>query len=134
LSAVARPGQDGIVPEPAAQSAERKRCAREAARRREAVNVLRIAENTCGYAAGQIGNGAGPGEAREVAVFVAGELELVAEALRRLTRLEPGERRVMAAKLAGLGFGRREIAARLGVSERAVFGYLRHGAGQSTPV
>jgi DNA-binding CsgD family transcriptional regulator len=67
-------------------------------------------------------------------VFVAGELELVAEALRRLTRLEPGERRVMAAKLAGLGFGRREIAARLGISERAVFGYLRHGAEEPTPV
>jgi hypothetical protein len=121
------------VPESAAQSAERKRCAREAARRREAVNVLRIVECTARYGASQLANGIGPGEAREVAVFVAGELELVAEALRRLTRLEAGERRVMAVKLAGLGFGRREIAARLGVSERAVFGYL-HGAEEPTPV
>jgi hypothetical protein len=46
---------------------------------------------------------------------------------RRLTRLGPDERRVLAARLAGLDFGRREIAARLGVSERAVWGYLRPG-------
>ena len=51
----------------------------------------------------------------------------MAEALRRLTRLGPAERRVLAVQLARLGWTRRAIAARLGVSERAVFGYLRPG-------
>ena len=116
------------MPESAEQSARRKALAREAARRREAVTMLQIAECTCRYAAAQLGNGTGPAEARTTALFVAGELTVTAEALRRLTRLGPAERRVLAVQLAGLGWGRRQIAARLGVSERAVWGYLRRAS------
>ena len=65
--------------------------------------MLQIGEATCRYAASQLLNGLGPDEARETAVFVAGELELVAEALRRLTRLGPAERRVRAVQLRGAG-------------------------------
>ena len=71
------------MPESAAAAAARKALARQAARRREAVNMLRIAECTCRYAAGQLGDGIGPGEARATALFVAGELTAVARALRR---------------------------------------------------
>ena len=110
--------------ESAEKSAVRKRLAREAARRREAVNMLRITEATARYAAVQLSNGIDPGEARATALFVAGELELMAESLRRLTRLGPAERRVLAVQLAGLGWSKRAIAARLGVSERAVWGYI----------
>ena len=112
------------MPESAAQSARRKALARESARRREAVNMLRISAATCTYAASQIGNGTSPDEARATALFVAGELELMAEALRRLTRLDAAGRRVLATQLAALGWTRRQIAARLGVSERAVWGYI----------
>ena len=115
------------MPESAKKSAVRKRLAREAGRRREAVTMLQVGECTCRYAASVLANGTGPDEARATALFVAGELELMAEALRRLTRLGPAERRVLAVQLARLGWTRRAIAARLGVSERAVFGYLRPG-------
>ncbi len=115
------------VPESAAQSARRKALAREAARRREAVTMLQVSESTCRYAASVLANGADPAEARATALFVAGELVQMAESLRRLTRLDAAGRRVLATQLAALGWTRRQIAARLGVSERAVFGYLRRG-------
>ena len=67
--------------------AVRRRLPREAARRREAATILQIGEATCRYGAAQLLNGLGAAEAREAAVFVAGELELTAAALRRLTRL-----------------------------------------------
>ena len=114
-----------------AKSAERKRAAREAARRREAAGVLRIAEATCRYAASQLGNGIDPAEARETAAFVAGELAVVAEALRRLTRLGPAERRVLARQLVGLGWSKQAVAVRLGVSDRTVRGYFRPGTGRA---
>ena len=78
--------------------------------------MLQIGEATCRYAASQLLNGLGPDEARETAVFVAGELELVAEALRRLTRLGPAERRERAVQLAGLGWSKPRVAVQFGVS------------------
>ena len=75
--------QNRVVPEPA----ERKALARAAARRREAEGVLRITEATARYGASQMANGLGPADARAVAVEVAAELAMAAEALRRLARL-----------------------------------------------
>jgi DNA-binding CsgD family transcriptional regulator len=114
------------VPEPAALSADavRKRAVSQDQRRREAVAALRLAEQMCGYAAGQLGNGLGPDEARAAALEAAAELAELASVLRRLTRLSPAERRRRAVQLAGLGMPKREVAIRLGVSERAVWYYL----------
>ena len=109
----------------AAAAAARKARAREAARRRETVGVLRLAESLAGYAAGQIGNGLAPGQAREAVIEAAGELELAAAALRRLARLGPAERRGRARVLHAMGMTRTEIARRLGVSDRAVWYYIR---------
>jgi hypothetical protein len=117
------------VPESAERSALRKRLARRAADRRQAVTLLQITECTARYAASQLGNGASPEEARATALFVAGELAETAAALRRLTRLGPAERRALAAQLAALGMGPARIAARLGVSERCARYYV---AGQSS--
>ena len=99
--------------------------------------MLQIGEATCRYGASQLLNGLGPEEARETAVFVAGELELLAEALRRLTRLGPAERRERAVQLVGLGWSRPRIARHLGVSERVLRNYLRprpRSPGDSTAV
>ena len=114
----------GWMRESPERKAEQQRLGREAARRREAVTMLRITEATCRYAAVQLGNGAGRDEARETALFVAGELTVVAEALRRLTRLRPDERRALARQLDGRGCPRRQIADRLGISERSVWRYV----------
>jgi hypothetical protein len=87
--------------------------------------MLQISESTCRYAAARLSNGAGPDEARETALFVADELTAVAGALRRLTRPVGGaERRATAKQLAALGWPRREIAVKLGVSGRAVSRYF----------
>jgi hypothetical protein len=104
--------------------AERKATARESARRREAMHVLQIGEVTCRYAAARLGNGASPAEARETALFVAGELTEMAAALRRLTRLAPAERKMLARQLAALGVPTRTIAMRLGVDPRCVRYYV----------
>lgn len=72
-----------------------------------------------------------PAEARGAAMEAAAELAVVADTLRRLTRFGPAERRALAAKLAGLGWTRRQIAERLGVGERAVRTYLRRGPSMS---
>jgi hypothetical protein len=104
---------------------EARRRARQAERRREAVGVLRLAEATAGYAAGQVGNGLAPDEARLAVVEAAAELELAASALRRLARLDGQERRVLAVQLAALGWPRVRIAAACGVSPRVVWDYLR---------
>ena len=117
------------MPSSAAQSAERKALAREAARRRQAVTELRVAASTAAYAADQLSNGLGPGEARRAALFAAGELAAVAGALRRAVRLSPAERRVLAVRLDALGMTRHQIGERIGVSERAVWTYLRPGSG-----
>ena len=111
--------------------AARKRLSREAARRREAVNLLRIAECMCRYAASELGNGLGPADARAAAAEAAAELAMVAESLRRLTRLGPSERRVRAVQLAAVGWDKRRIATQLGVSDRTVRGYFRAGPGRA---
>jgi DNA-directed RNA polymerase specialized sigma24 family protein len=116
------------VPEP--QAAERKARARQADRRRQAVSLLNIAGGTMIYAVRQLGNGIGPEQARVVAADAADELEQVAEALRRLTRPGPAERRALARQLAAMGWTTRRIAARVGVSERAVRYYV---AGRACP-
>jgi DNA-binding NarL/FixJ family response regulator len=92
------------------------------------VGLLRIAECGVRYAISELSNGSGPAEARAVAVEMAGELVMIAEALRRLTRLEPADRRVLAVQLVALGMSQREVADRLGVSTRTVWGYLRPGS------
>jgi DNA-binding NarL/FixJ family response regulator len=125
LSAVARPGQDGIVPEPDQQSAERKALARQADRRREAARMLALVEWTARYGASTLANGASPAEASETCVFLAEQLEAMAVALRRMAAPDgPAERRAHARRLAALGRSRREIAGRLGISERSVRDYL----------
>ena len=106
------------MPSPAEQSAERKALAR-----RQAVTVLRLAEATAGYAAGQLGNGLSPGQARQAALDAATELEITAGALRRLALagLSPRE---LAVQLAASGLSQQQVADRLGRSRRTVRGYL----------
>ena len=74
------------MPSSAAAAAENWR----AARRREAVNLLKMAGTTCDYAVRQLSDGIAPEEARLTALFMAGELARTGAALRRLTRPEPG--------------------------------------------
>ena len=93
--------------------------------------MLQIAEATCRYGASVLANGASPGEARAAAHEVAAELGLVAESLRRLTRLSPAERRQMARQLVAVGWSKQRIAAQLGVSDRTVRGYFRPGPGRA---
>ena len=111
--------------------AVRRRVPRLAARRREAATILQISEATCRYGAAQLLNGLGPGEARDAALFVAGELELAAAALRKLTRLGPAERRRLAVQLVRLGWSKQAVAVQLGVSDRTVRGYFRPGPGRA---
>ena len=116
------------MPETAEQTARRKRLAYEAARRRSAVNLLRIMACTCDYASERLSNGADPREAAETMEFTIGELAEVAAALRRLERLSPAQRRVRAAQLTRLGMSREEVGRRLGVSTKTVRNYLRAAA------
>jgi hypothetical protein len=113
------------MPEPAVP-AERMRAVRSAARRREAVRALRLAAVTAEYAAGQLADGLGPAEAREAALEASAELVAVAEVLRRSVRLDRAERARLAAQWTGLGLSGRQVADRLGVSERTVWRYLGH--------
>jgi DNA-binding CsgD family transcriptional regulator len=96
---------------------------REAARRSEAVELLRLADSTVMYAMGQLSNGIGREAARQVGQQAAEELCVLAAALRRLTRLSARERAVEARRLAALGFGTQEIADRLGVSMHTAWHY-----------
>jgi DNA-binding NarL/FixJ family response regulator len=107
--------------------------ARREAARREAVVVLRVAEAIARYSAEQIGNGLSPRAARQAAVDAAGELELVAGKLRRLTgppspaerrALDAATRRALAVRLRAAGLTQRQAAGRLGVSRRTLRGYL----------
>ena len=116
------------MPESAVQSVEREVLAGEAARRRrQIVETLRLAACVAAYAADQVAGGLDPAEARVAATDAALELAGLAALVCRLARLEPGDRRVLARRLAAAGWSRREIAARLGVSTGAVAGYLRPG-------
>ena len=93
--------------------------------------MLRIAECTCRYGASVLANGADPAEARAAALECAAELTVVADTLRRLTRLGPADRRALAGRLAALGWTVRQIAQRLGVGEATVRTYLRRGPSTS---
>jgi hypothetical protein len=104
-------------------TAEQKRAMREADRRRRAAEELRLAASLAAYAAGQIGNGLTPGQARQAVVEAAGELEAVAVSLRRLARLPARERAALALLWAGQGLGTQEIATRLGVSMHSAWNY-----------
>jgi hypothetical protein len=110
---------------PASARGLARRAAREAARRREAAELLRLVESLAGYAAGQLANGIGRGQARRVGLEAAEELSVAAVALRRLTRLSSAERRAEAARLRGLGYGTQQIADRLGVSMHSAWNYTR---------
>ena len=116
------------MPSRAAQPARSGTLAGEAARRR-AADVLRVGASACSYAAGRLADGLSPAEARQAALDVAGELELVAARLRRLARLDlgPAERRALAVELSASGMSQREVAEQVGVSKRTVWGYLRRG-------
>ena len=109
-------------------NAEREAIARQA-RRRQAVTVLRVGETVCGYAAAQLADGLSPEAARQAARDAAAELEVIAGTLRRLTRprpdLDAAGRRALAVELARRGLSHRQIAARVGRSERRVWDYLR---------
>ena len=72
-------------------------------------------------------------QAREAAVECAAELAMIAETLRRLSRLSGPERRQRAVMLVGLGWSQHRVAVQLGVSDRAVRNYLsRSGRRDST--
>ena len=89
--------------------------------------MLVVAQSTVGYAITQLSDGLAPQAAREAAIEAAAELEAVAAALRRLTRMGPSDRRRLAGLFVGSGMTRREAALRLGVSERTVRYYLAGG-------
>ena len=112
--------------------AARMRATRERARRREMVDVLRVAESVAGYAGRVVGNGVGPAEARLAAVECAGELAEIAARLRTLARLSARERWLLVHRLSALGLSRVEVARRAGCSERTVYRCLRPGPGNST--
>lgn len=118
------------MPSSAEQPAERKALAR-----RQAVTVLRVAEATAGYAAGQLANGLSPEAARQATLDAADGLEVTAGQLRRLARLDldPAERRALAVQLAASGLSQRQAARVLGVSKKTVWTYLRPGRGPGDP-
>lgn len=103
---------------------EHKRQVREDRRRAEAATLLRYLSAATGYAAGQLGDGLTPEQAREAALELAGELEQAASALRRAVRLRPEQRRALARLLDAKGVPVRVIAAQVGVSDRSVRNYL----------
>jgi hypothetical protein len=121
-----------VTAETAAPLADPAALARDAARRRQAITVLRIAASIAGYAAAQLGE-LDPDEARQATMYAALELERTAEILRRLViaavtdpqRAEAARRRALAAELAGQDVPLAEIAGRLGISQETARGYLR---------
>jgi DNA-binding CsgD family transcriptional regulator len=115
----------GGVPETTASRTARKARAREAERRRQAVNALAIGECACRYAASQLANGLDPDGARELVLEMAGELTAVAAVLRRAAWLTVDQRRAQAILMAGRGMPTQQIADRLGVSDVTVRKYLR---------
>jgi len=116
------------MPEPAVSAdAARMRLARQSARRRDAVRALRVGEAACADAASALGNGLDPAAARLAAWEASVELVEVVEALRRSIRLSRFERRWLARQWSGRGvLSRRQIAERLGVSERTIWRDLGH--------
>jgi DNA-directed RNA polymerase specialized sigma24 family protein len=98
---------------------------RRAAERREAVALLRLVADLAGYAAGQVGNGLSPADARAAVGEVAGELDAAAARLRRMARPGPAERRVVVRLLSGQGMSASQVAARVGLSEKSIYRYRR---------
>jgi hypothetical protein len=96
---------------------------RERARRADAVEALRLAQSTVGYTISVLANGATAEQARQAVWEAAEELTLLAQGLRRLTRLSARERAAQARQLAALGYGTQEIATRLGVSMHTAWHY-----------
>ena len=87
--------------------------------------MLTITAAIAAYAAGRVGDGLGPVEARRAVADAAAELEAAAASLRRLARLtSPADRRALAAELGGDGMSQRQIARTLGVSRRRAWDYL----------
>jgi hypothetical protein len=76
---------------------------READRRRQAAEVLRIVASLAAYAARQAGNGAPPEQARLAVVEAAAELDQAATRLRGLVRLRLDERQRLARLLTSQG-------------------------------
>jgi DNA-binding NarL/FixJ family response regulator len=113
-------------------TAEQKRRMREQSRRADAVEALRLAASTVNYTITVMANGATAEAARQAAWEAAEELALLAQGLRRLTRLSPRERAAQARHLAALGMGTQEIATRLGVCAHTAWHYQhgRRGDGQ----
>ena len=112
------------MPESAQSAARRKALARAVERRRRAVTELLLAESLCAYAADQIGNGLSAEQARLAALEMAGELTAVAAVLRRVGWLTVAERRALAVQFHRFGMPTRQIADRLGVSDRSVRNYV----------
>lgn len=104
--------------------AEGARVMARAARRREAVQLLRVAASMADYAARQAGNGLAPEDARLVVAEAAAELAAASARLMHLARLDPEERRQMARLWVGAGMPVVEVARRLGCAERSVHRWL----------
>ena len=113
------------------EHSERQRAAREAARRWQAIRLLRLVESGAGYAAAQLSDGLSPDAAREAALEMAEELSAAAGSLRRLALPELpvpdglAERRALAVRLAGWGMSEARIAVWVGRSKTTVHDYLR---------
>jgi len=123
------------MPEPAALSPARRKVvartqARRAARRRELVAELRVAESVIGYAARQLSNGISPQEAAELALESSAQLSDLAVALRKSVRLPADHRRMLVSRLVFLGYTREAAAARAGVSVKTVQRDLARRAGR----
>ena len=106
--------------------AEGARVIARAARRREAVQVLRVAASTADYASRQAGNGLPPEAARLVIAEAAAELAAASARLMHLARLDRPDRVRLAKLWAGNGTPVVEVARRLGASERTVHRWLGH--------
>jgi hypothetical protein len=112
---------------------ESKRAMREAARRADAVEALRLAQSTVSYTITVLANGATAPQARQAVWEATEELSLLVQGLRRLTRLSPRQRAAQARRLAALGMGTQEIATRVGVSAHTAWNYQRGRRGDGQP-
>jgi AraC-like DNA-binding protein len=97
-----------------------------AARRRSAVQVLRVAAGAADHAARVAANGASPSQAREAILDAAGELASAWSRLRHLARLDRPDRVRLAKLWTGNGVSVVEVARRLGCSERQVHRWFGH--------
>jgi DNA-binding CsgD family transcriptional regulator len=112
---------------------EAKRRMREQAHRADALARLRLAQSTVSYAITVLANGASAQEARTAAWETSEELIVLAQALRRLTRVTARERAALARRLGASGASNAEIALRIGVSPHTVWNYRRGRRGDGQP-